>query len=30
MQGSGYVIKQSPAPGRHWDQSETLVLNLQG
>lgn len=30
MHGNGYVVKQSPAPGRSWNQNEILVLNLQG
>jgi cell division protein FtsI (penicillin-binding protein 3) len=30
MQGNGYVVKQSPAAGRHWSDNEVLVLNLQG
>jgi cell division protein FtsI (penicillin-binding protein 3) len=30
MQGNGYVIKQSPAPGVRWSETDTLILNLQG
>jgi cell division protein FtsI (penicillin-binding protein 3) len=30
MQGNGYVVKQSPTPGGHWNEDEVLVLNLQG
>jgi cell division protein FtsI (penicillin-binding protein 3) len=30
MQGNGYVVKQSPAPGGRWTENDTLVLNLQG
>lgn len=30
MQGNGYVVKQSPEPGRHWNDNEILVLNLRG
>ena len=30
MQGNGYVVKQSPAPGARWSDNEVLVLNLQG
>ena len=30
IHGNGYVIKQSPGPGVRWDESGTLVLNLQG
>jgi len=30
MHGSGYVVKQSPAPGVNWSENDTLVLNLQG
>jgi cell division protein FtsI (penicillin-binding protein 3) len=30
MQGNGYVVKQSPAPGVRWTENDTLVLNLQG
>ncbi len=30
LQGNGYVVKQSPAPGNRWNDDETLVLNLQG
>jgi cell division protein FtsI (penicillin-binding protein 3) len=30
IHGNGYVIKQSPTPGVRWDESGTLVLNLQG
>ncbi len=30
MMGSGYVVKQSPAPGSHWNEDKILVLNLQG
>ncbi len=30
LQGNGYVIKQSPAPGGRWNEDEVLVLNLQG
>jgi cell division protein FtsI (penicillin-binding protein 3) len=30
MQGNGYVVKQSPAPGGRWSDDEVLVLNLQG
>ena len=28
--GSGYVVKQSPAPGVRWSENDILVLNLQG
>jgi len=30
MQGNGYVVKQTPAPGAPWSENELLVLNLQG
>ncbi len=30
MHGNGYVVKQSPEPGRHWNDNEILVLNLRG
>ena len=30
LQGNGYVIKQSPAPGDRWNEGAVLVLNLQG
>ena len=30
LQGNGYVVKQSPAPGNRWSDDGTLVLNLQG
>jgi cell division protein FtsI (penicillin-binding protein 3) len=30
MQGNGYVVRQSPAPGGRWDEENILVLNLQG
>jgi cell division protein FtsI (penicillin-binding protein 3) len=30
LQGSGYVIKQSPAPGGRWSEEAGLVLSLQG
>jgi cell division protein FtsI (penicillin-binding protein 3) len=30
MQGHGYVIKQSPAAGARWNDTEVLILNLQG
>ncbi|MEK6601663.1 MAG: penicillin-binding transpeptidase domain-containing protein [Candidatus Binatota bacterium] len=30
MRGSGYVVKQTPAPGTVWGRGETLTLNLQG
>ena len=30
LQGSGYVVKQSPAPGEHWNDDGILLLNLQG
>jgi cell division protein FtsI (penicillin-binding protein 3) len=30
IHGNGYVVKQSPGPGGRWDESATLVLNLQG
>jgi cell division protein FtsI (penicillin-binding protein 3) len=30
MQGNGYVVRQSPAPGLRWSENDTLVLNLQG
>lgn len=30
MHGNGYVVKQLPAPGAHWNENEVLVLNLQG
>ncbi len=30
LQGSGYVVKQSPAPGDRWDEDGVLLLSLQG
>jgi cell division protein FtsI (penicillin-binding protein 3) len=30
LQGSGYVIKQSPAPGDRWSEDAGFVLSLQG
>jgi hypothetical protein len=30
MQGNGYVVKQSPAPGGRWSSDAVLLLNLQG
>jgi cell division protein FtsI (penicillin-binding protein 3) len=30
MQGNGYVVKQSPAPGGRWSGDAVLLLNLQG
>ena len=30
LQGNGYVVKQSPAPGGRWSEDETFLLNLQG
>ncbi|HEY7317679.1 MAG TPA: penicillin-binding protein [Candidatus Binatia bacterium] len=30
MRGNGYVVRQSPAPGRRWDPESVLFLNLQG
>jgi cell division protein FtsI (penicillin-binding protein 3) len=30
LQGSGYVVKQSPAPGNRWSDDGYLVLSLQG
>lgn len=30
LQGNGYVVKQSPAPGNRWNEGEVLVLSLQG
>lgn len=30
LQGSGYVIKQSPAPGGRWSEEAGLLLSLQG
>jgi cell division protein FtsI (penicillin-binding protein 3) len=30
LQGSGYVVKQSPAPGNRWSEGGFLVLSLQG
>jgi cell division protein FtsI (penicillin-binding protein 3) len=30
LQGSGYVVKQSPAPGDRWSEDAGLVLSLQG
>lgn len=30
MHGSGYVVKQLPAPGAHWSEDDIVVLNLQG
>jgi cell division protein FtsI (penicillin-binding protein 3) len=30
LQGSGYVVKQSPAAGERWNDEEVLVLSLQG
>jgi beta-lactam-binding protein with PASTA domain len=30
LQGNGYVVKQLPAAGGHWNDEEVLVLSLQG
>jgi cell division protein FtsI (penicillin-binding protein 3) len=30
LQGNGYVVKQMPAAGGHWNDEEVLVLSLQG
>jgi cell division protein FtsI (penicillin-binding protein 3) len=30
MRGNGYVVEQSPEPGRPWNDDEVLVLNLKG
>ncbi|MGE5219683.1 MAG: penicillin-binding protein [Chloroflexota bacterium] len=30
LQGSGYVVKQLPAPGNRWSEDGFLVLSLQG
>jgi cell division protein FtsI (penicillin-binding protein 3) len=30
LQGSGYVVKQSPAPGDQWNEEGVLLLSLQG
>lgn len=30
MQGNGYVVKQTPAPGDRWQEDQVVVLNLQG
>lgn len=30
MHGNGYVVEQSPAPGRRWNDDEVIVLNLKG
>lgn len=30
LQGSGYVVRQSPAPGNRWSDDGYLVLRLQG
>jgi len=30
MQGNGYVVQQSPEPGRGWNDNSILVLNLRG
>lgn len=30
MNGYGYVVKQSPAPGGRWNNNDGLLLNLQG
>jgi cell division protein FtsI (penicillin-binding protein 3) len=30
MQGNGYVVKQSPAPGVRWDSDGLLLLKLEG
>jgi hypothetical protein len=30
LQGNGYVVKQSPAPGGPRNEGGVLVLNLQG
>jgi cell division protein FtsI (penicillin-binding protein 3) len=30
MHGNGYVIKQAPSAGGHWNEAGVLVLNLQG
>ena len=30
LQGNGYVVKQSPAPGDRWSEDGVLLLSLQG
>ena len=30
MQGNGFVVKQSPAPGGRWGSDETFLLKLEG
>lgn len=30
LQGSGYVVRQSPAPGDRWNEEGVLLLSLQG
>jgi cell division protein FtsI (penicillin-binding protein 3) len=30
LQGNGYVVKQMPAAGGHWNDEDVLVLHLQG
>jgi cell division protein FtsI (penicillin-binding protein 3) len=30
LQGSGYVVKQTPGVGARWSEEQILVLNLQG
>jgi cell division protein FtsI (penicillin-binding protein 3) len=30
LQGNGYVVKQSPQAGGHWNEESVVVLNLQG
>jgi hypothetical protein len=30
LQGSGYVVKQSPAAGGRWNDDGVLLLSLQG
>jgi len=30
LQGNGYVVRQSPQAGGHWNEESVVVLNLQG
>lgn len=30
LQGNGYVVRQAPVAGGHWNDDSVLVLNLQG
>jgi cell division protein FtsI (penicillin-binding protein 3) len=30
LQGNGYVVRQAPGAGGHWNDDSVLVLNLQG